>query len=285
MAGIIYILLSCVFFSVFNCVVKILGHSISSYNIAFFRALFSLLTLCPFLFFIKFNFRKEFSSFIHYNIARVVLAFAGTYCFAAGMKGTTLNESVAITFVTPILTSLMAIFWLKDKPSIEKWIAISIGLAGVTIILNPNVDSFNYYSLYILGACVIWASSSIIMKILSKDLAPLLMVFYVSLLTTMVAMPYFLYNPYIPSKQELIILFAMGALHNLAQILMIKAYQMTKLSVVAPFDFMRLVLGAVFGYLFFNEVISDRTIIGAIMIICGCTLIVGKEQKSFGKKN
>lgn len=109
------------------------------------------------------------------------------------------------------------------------------------------------------------------------------MIFYVSLLTTIIAMPYFLYTPYIPNEQELMILLIMGILHNIAQILMIKAYQMTKLSVVAPFDFMRLVLGVVFGRFFFNELISNRTLAGAIIIIFGCTLIVNKEQ-SHNKK-
>lgn len=251
----------------------------SSYNIAFFRGVFSLITITPFIFFTKYNIFSGFRNFIHGNIARVILAFSGTYCFAEGLKHTPLNEAVAITFSTPILTSIMSVLWLKDKFNVEKCIAIFIGISGVAIILKPDITALNYSSLHVLAASFIWSLSSIIIKILSKDLPPVLMIFYVSLLTIIFSLPYFLYNPYIPTQNELILLFSTGALQNIAQILMIHAYRNAHLSVVTPFDFMRLILAAFLGIMFFDEKIESHTLFGAVMIISGCSLIAVKEKK------
>lgn len=274
------IVLSCVFYSALNAVIKMAGLTISSYNIAFFRGVFCLITISPFLLFIKFDFVKDLRDFMGGNIARVLLAFGGTYCFAEGLKNTPLNEAVAITFSTPILTCLLSVVILKDRLNIEKFIAIFLGISGVCIILQPSIENVNYSSLHILAASLIWAVSSIIIKIISKSLSPVLMIFYVSLLTVTLSSAYFFANPYIPTYQEAKILFSMGVLQNIAQILMIRAYQKTNLSVIAPFDFIRLILGALLGSLLFNEIIELRTLAGAIMIIAGCSLVAKRESKS-----
>ncbi len=277
--GIYFIILSCVFYSGLNAVIKLAGLTMSSYNIAFFRGVFCLLTISPFLLFVKFDFIKDLRDFIGGNIARVLLAFGGTYCFAEGLKNTPLNEAVAITFSTPILTCLLSVIILKDKINIEKFIAIFLGIAGVWIILQPNMENINYSSLHVLAAAIIWSISSIIIKIISKSLSPVLMIFYVSLLTVTLSSAYFFSNPYIPSYEETKILLLMGILQNIAQLLMIRAYQKTNLSVIAPFDFIRLILGAILGSILFNEIIELRTITGAVLIIAGCLLVVKKEAK------
>lgn len=274
------IVLSCVFYSALNAVIKLAGLTISSYNIAFFRGVFCLITISPFLLFIKFDFVKDLRDFMGGNIARVMLAFGGTYCFAEGLKSTPLNEAVAITFSTPILTCLLSVGILKDRLDKEKFIAIFLGISGVFIILQPSIENINYSSLHILAASLIWAISSIIIKIISKSLSPVLMIFYVSLLTVALSSAYFFSNPYIPTYKEIKILLSMGVLQNIAQMLMIQAYQKTNLSVIAPFDFIRLILGALLGSFLFNEVIELRTLAGAVMIIAGCSLVAKKESKS-----
>lgn len=274
------IVLSCVFYSALNAVIKLAGLTISSYNIAFFRGVFCLITIAPFLLFIKFDFVKDFRDFMGGNIARVFLAFGGTYCFAEGLKNTPLNEAVAITFSTPILTCILSVIILKDRLNAEKFIAIFLGISGVVIILQPSIENVSYSSFHILAASLIWAISSIIIKIISKSLSPVLMIFHVSLLTVALSSAYFFSNPYIPTYQEAKILFSIGVLQNIAQILMIRAYQKTNLSVIAPFDFIRLILGALLGSFLFNEIIELRTLAGAIMIIAGCSLVAKRESKS-----
>lgn len=272
-------LLACCFYAGFNCMVKLLGNSVSSYNVAFFRALFSLLTLLPFMIGIKFNLHKAASSFNKFNILRSVVSFASMFLFAQGLKGAPLNQAMAISSLTPIFTSLLAFALLKDKPSIEKWIAIFISLAGGIMIIKPDTESFNFALIYIVEASILWALTSVIMKTLTQSQGPLLMLFYLSLLSVIMATPYFIFNPYVPSGRELLLMIMMGALYNAAQVCTAIAYTLTKLSVVAPFDFARIILNAALGALFFNEVIEDNTIMGAILIILGTSLVIGNEYR------
>jgi|GEM_PF-1642858 len=282
--GIGYMVTSYCLYAVVNCLVKVLGGHISSYNVAFFRYLFSLITLIPFLSIAEFNFKKDIKAFNGYNIMRSAISFVSMMWFSAGLAGTPLNKAMSLTFITPIFVSIMGIFWLKEKSSIEKWIAIFIGLIGGVIIENPASGVLDYSSLYIIGSCFLWALTTLVIKILSEKQDPIMISFYMSLVTVPLSLPYFLYNPYIPTLKEVGIMVALGATYNLAQITGAKAYHLTKLTVVAPFDFMRMILGIVMGYIFFDEVVADNTIIGSVLIIMGATLAVYKEAKAKVRK-
>jgi drug/metabolite transporter (DMT)-like permease len=224
----------------------------------------------------KGNFKEDIKSFNIYNVLRAGISFLSMTWFAAGLAGTPLNKAMSLTFITPVFMSLIGIIWLKEKSTIEKWTAIFIGLLGGIIIENP-FGGFNYSSLYIIGACVLWAITGMVMKILSQRQDPITITFYMSLLTVPISLPYFIYDPYLPNPKECIIMLMLGFFYNLAQITATKAYQLTQLTVVAPFDFLRMILGIILGYMFFDEVVSDNTIFGSILVILGTTLVAGKE--------
>lgn len=276
LVGIFYMVTSYVFYSMVNCIVKLLGDTISSYNIAFFRYLFSFLTIIPFLWLVEFKFKGLVKDLNIYNVLRAALSFLSMVWFAAGLANTPLNEAMALTFTTPVFMSIMAILWLKEKSTVDKWAAIFIGLIGGLIIANPHATSFNYSSLYIVGACFLWALTTIVVKILSNKQDPIVISFYMSLLTVPISLPYFLYKPYMPTAKEALLLLALGAFYNLALVTSAKAYQLIQLTVAAPFDFLRMMLGSILGCIVFDETIADKTIVGSLLIIAGSTLAVGR---------
>jgi drug/metabolite transporter (DMT)-like permease len=70
-----------------------------------------------------------------------------------------------------------------------------------------------------------------------------------------------------------------GVSGTVAQLLMAQSFRVAEATVVLPFDFTKIVWGALIGYLAFGEVVDIWTWIGAAVIFSGITYITYRERK------
>jgi drug/metabolite transporter (DMT)-like permease len=70
-----------------------------------------------------------------------------------------------------------------------------------------------------------------------------------------------------------------GVTGTLAQLLMTQSFRVADATVVMPFDFTKIVWGALIGYLVFGEVVDVWTWVGAAVIFAGVTYITYRERK------
>lgn len=276
--AICYVLLSCCFYSLLNCLLKKLGNHFSSYNLSFYRAFFSLITIIPFLAWQNFDFRNNIANFRLPNLMRALLSFLGIYCFNKSLVTTPLNQAIAVTFIIPIFMSLLAVVFFKERITLSKWWSMAAGFAGVVIVLQPSGDLFQPDVLWVIISSALWALSTVVVKSLTAYQKPHLIVFYMSLLSTIISAPLFIYNFELPNWHDVKWLTVLGICHNLAQIYSAKAFKLAKLTTLAPFDFIRMLLGIVLGYVFFDETIHLHTVVGATMIIVGAAINFNDEE-------
>jgi drug/metabolite transporter (DMT)-like permease len=72
-------------------------------------------------------------------------------------------------------------------------------------------------------------------------------------------------------------LFAIGLLGGTAQILLTKAYQRARASVVSPFDYTALVYGFILAWTFFVEVPDAFLIVGGLIVVASGVYIIHRE--------
>ena len=80
-----------------------------------------------------------------------------------------------------------------------------------------------------------------------------------------------------PSWQALIFSVAMAALGTLSIALMARAFEMADASLVAPFDYARLPIIALIGFLAFDEVPDLFTVLGGIVITGAAIFTIRRE--------
>ena len=68
-----------------------------------------------------------------------------------------------------------------------------------------------------------------------------------------------------------------GVMGGCAQILLTKAYQRARASVVAPFDYTALVYGFLLGWIFFDEVPDSFLIVGGLVVVASGVYIIHRE--------
>ena len=82
-----------------------------------------------------------------------------------------------------------------------------------------------------------------------------------------------------PTGEQLPWLVAVGILGTLAQMAMTQSLRVADVTAVLPFDFMKLIWGALIGYIFFSEVPDAGTWLGGVTIFAGATYIAYRESR------
>ncbi len=193
-----------------------------------------------------------------------------------------LNVATALSFMTPVFSTVFAVWFLKEKAGLRRWLAIGISFVGVVIILRPDAQSFTYAALIVLFSSSLMALAGIFVKSLTRTEPSETIVFYMAALMTPLSLPMAL-PVWQPVSQSLWAgVFIIALLSTLAHLFLTRAYLHADLVVLLPFDFTRLIFTALVAWPVFGEVIDSYTVAGALIIMAASIYIVRHE--TMGKR-
>lgn len=196
-----------------------------------------------------------------------------------------IGEAVAISYITPIISIILAVLLIGEKITKEKTIAVSLGLIGAYVVLFPTSGVFNYYSLFIVFSSFLWATSNVLTKQLTTKQSPYVIVLYTNLISFIIASPIFLQDCLYVTGEQLIILFALSFFAYVANLCVAKAYRLTEMTNLLPLDYTRLIFTTIIGYTLLGEVVGANTFIGTAIIMTASLYLVRKVQKGTVKSD
>jgi len=282
-SGPFYFLISVIFFSVMEILVKFLSSSYPIGELVFFRGFFGLL---PIIFIMP---KKKF--FQNFKTKKIKLHIFRTItgCFALisiffSLKYLPLADAISITFAAPIFATIFSIFFLKEIVGKKRWFAVLIGFLGILIILKPGTSLFSIYSIFPILFCVGFAASASLIRILSKTDKNYLISFYYTAGLTLVSLFLDPLSWKIPLFKDCLLLISIGIIGSLGNIIITEAYRKSEISLITPIKYLNLIFAIVFGYYLFNEVPEVSTLIGSVFIIVSTVIIFIRERK-LNKKN
>lgn len=274
--GIFYAILSCFFASILIALVRKLSADFHIFFIVMVRNFFGLLFFIP-------QIMKNYKSVLrtdklHLHAFRGVNGLVSMLLWFHVVTVLPLSEAVSISFIIPIITTVVAVVFLKERVKSHAWIASFIGFIGILIILRPGFREFNNAYFYSFASVVLWVISNILIKVMTKTEKPQTIVAYMSLIMLIVSIPFAF--PYMePIGAVDFCWFALlGLTSNLVHICISNAYAKTDLSYVQPFDFTRLVFTSIISYFAFGEVIDIWVVIGSLVILSGVIIVMPKRR-------
>ena len=104
--------------------------------------------LLPFMIKMRFNFLKKET--FKWNVLRDVLYAISIGIMHVAMFKIPVNNGTSLQFLTPVIASILAIFFLKEKNSIWIWISLSVCLCGALIIQTPSFSNIKIVHAYVL---------------------------------------------------------------------------------------------------------------------------------------
>jgi len=268
--------LSVCFFSVMDLIVK-WSENYPLGEVIFFRGFFGLI---PILFLIP---NKKLKNF--YYTTRPGLHFlrclSGLIALAAiflALRELPLATVVSITYAAPIFTTLMSIFFLSERVGKYRWLAVLIGFIGIVIISEPGFTSLNIYYFYPIIFCIGLSYVAIVLRQLSTTEPIWLIGFYFSFSITISS--FFTLsgtNWIMPSLVDFILLSLIGILGGVANLLLTQAYKLSEVSLVTPLRYLALLFAIFFGYIFWDELPTYKTLVGAFLVIFSSIIIYRRE--------
>ena len=263
--GSCYLLLASFFGAVMGALIKYVGQRINVFEILFIRQLFVLLFVFPV---ILANLRTVFQTNIfRFHLLRSVFSTIAMTAGFTALIHMPLAEVTAISFVRTLFATLLAIIFFREIVGLRRWITTIVGFLGVLIVVRPDSDNINYYAFLAIFSAFFVACITLILKKLSRVDRPSTIIVYQSIFILI-----FLLGPAIflwvhPSILDIIYIAVIGCLMSMLQWLLINAFKVGDVGAIAPMEYTRLIFSTIIGAIFFSEIPSLWTGLGAIIII------------------
>ena len=273
--GFLYMFLSICAFSVMDIIVK-WSHNYPVGEVLFFRGFCGMITI----FFIiprdrYLNFYKTNRPFLH--LKRCVSGLIAIVAIFIALRKLPLATVVSITFATPIFTTIMSIFFLSEKVGFYRWLAVIVGFIGILIISEPGFNSLNIYYIYPIIFCLGLSYVAIAIKQLSSTEPVWLIGLYFSFSILVMSLFTIPQGWILPNLKDLFLLSMVGILGGLANLWLTKSYKYSDVSLVTPLKYLALLFAIFFGYIFWSEIPSSKTLFGAMLVIISSIIIFRRE--------
>ncbi len=213
------------------------------------------------------------------QVVRNIVHFGGQFGWVYGVMLIPLAQAFAIEFTTPIWTAMMAAVFLGERFSGARAFSVVVGFFGVLVILRPDTGAVDVAALAVLGGAFCYAASNTITKRLTRDDAPLAIIFYMSVVQLPLALVPALGEWVTPSLVDVPWFIILGIAGLSAHFCMSRAFLLADATVVVPIDFLRLPLIAWVGYAFYGEGLETATLIGAAIILSGIYVNIRIEAR------
>ena len=212
-------------------------------------------------------------------LIRGILTFSSVASWLYLLKYADFTAMIAIGFLAPLLTSVLAIVFLGEEYTRLKTAALLIGFSGTLIIIEPFNINFNIYLVFAILSTFFWSVSLIMVKRLSTDQKPMTVAFFLAAvmapLSFVVALPTWQW----PTQSEWFYILVFTLLATITQFSLTKAFSKTDVTVLMPIGYIELVFAAIFSYIVFENLVAINTLIGGAIVLGGGYIIVRNEHK------
>jgi drug/metabolite transporter (DMT)-like permease len=272
--GIGEMLLSTFFFALMNFCVKKLPE-IPTHEVVFFRAL-GVFVLSGFMLW-----RLKISiwgNHTHFLVLRGVYGTLGLNCYFWTLKQMPLASAVTIQYLSPIFSTLLAVWMLKEKPKPVQWLFFCLSFGGVILIkgFDPRIGWLPL-AIGVLAAVFSALAYNYVRRLKDYD-HPLVTVFYFPLVTLALVTPYTLSNWVWPRALAWLYLALIGLFTHFAQYFLTRALQAEKMAIVSQINYVGVVYALIMGYFFFGETLPPLAGLGLLLVVAGVVLgsVLGK---------
>lgn len=213
------------------------------------------------------------------HLARGALAVLVLGTFVYAVRALSLANAYAVFLSAPLIMTALSVPVLKERTDRAGWIAISVGLIGVVIMLRPSVSGLvSLGSLAALISAIAYAVSGIMVRVLTRtDTTASVVVWTVGLMTLfagLIAAPDWVALE--PRHYRWLAL--LGGLAAIGSYLLTSAFRAAPAAVVAPLEYTALLWGIAIDRLIWHVLPSGRVLIGGAVVIGSGLYLIWRER-------
>ncbi len=219
------------------------------------------------------------------HFARAALFAVGFSLFYAAFPFMGLAEVTTIFFAAPLITAVLAAFFLRETIGLHRIGALALGFLGVLIAMNPTGEAFQWIAVLPLLCALTYAVSQVIARQIGDRETTLTTGLMTIAFAGIIIVPlgyavshlvdpgpnfqHLRWDWRLPDAEHLHLLALLGAVGMVGYMLLSRAYQIAPASLIAPFDYTYLPFATAMAYLVWGEVPVWNTLVGMALIVIG----------------
>lgn len=287
MRGITLKVISVCCFVIMATLLKATG-SIPAGELVFFRCFFAILPVVAYLLW-----RRQLRSALRTGNpwGHIVRALVGASSMGLGFFALTrlpLPEATAIGYAAPLLIVIFSALLLKERVHAFRWTAVVVGLFGVVIILWPRLtlltggaplgDSEAVGAIAAMGGAVLTAFAMMQVRKLVQTERTEAIVVYFFISASVLSLATIPFGWAMPTSEQAVLLVGAGFAGGIGQLLLTSCYRYADMSVIAPFEYVSLLLTLAIGFVVFGDVPTLTMILGALIIVASGIAVILREH-------
>ena len=281
LAGALHVLGASLLFATMGGLVKAATVELPNTVVVFLRNFLALVILVPFLFRAS-GLRSLKTAHFSRHLVRSLSGLGSMYLFFYTLGRLPLAEAVLLSYTSPLFIPLVARIWIGEPvPPVVRW-AVLIGFAGAVLILRPGPGVLRPVALLGLGSGVLMAVAMVSIRRMSDTEPPGRIVFYFSLLASLVSALPLAWAWQTPSLRAMGLLGGIAVLAVLGQMLLTRGYSFAPAGRVGPFSYANIVFAALLGWICWKETFTLSSGVGTLLICGAGMLIAGRGYRQTG---
>ncbi len=210
----------------------------------------------------------------HLHLLRGAAGLGAMYCFYYAIAHMpSLANAMLLKLTAPLFIPLVALLWLAERFTWHVLAAITIGFAGVAVILTPDFSSMAPVALIALLGGVLAAVAKVTVRKLSATEPASRTVFYFALIGSIVSAIPLLWLWHTPTSSQLLWLLMVGGLATAGQLLLTRGMACAPAARLGPFTFFSVVFGAALGWFFWQQTLGWPTVAGTLLVLLSAILV------------
>jgi drug/metabolite transporter (DMT)-like permease len=273
--GVLFMLLATFVFALMTVFVKLLPN-IPVLEIIFFRAIISIVVCLYSLL------KARIPVFGNNKTILVIRGLAGVTALSMNyylIQVVPLAAASTLTYLSPIFTTILGIFFVKEKVSPLQFLFFALSFSGILVIQGfDNRISLFHLMVGISTSMVMGLAYNCVRKLSSTE-HPLVIMFYFPLLCLPVTGLWMIFNWSMPLGREWFYLIMVGLTSQVAQYYLTRAYQIAEIATVSIISYTSIIYTITLGLIFFGESFNSMTYLGMALVCAGVIINVIYKTK------
>jgi len=289
--GILFMIMASLSFAVMGGFAKVVSQTLPPVEVTFFRNIFGVMLV---------GYAIYKSPLKQIGGKPLLLLFRGTMGFMALLAYfyiiayIPLGEAVTYNKTSPIFVAIFAYIFLNEKLSRWSIVAIIMGFVGIVLIAQPDGGSFDKYDILGifsgLGAALAYTSirelrqyydtRAIVMSFMGVGtIAPMLLMLSTPYVTPPESLSFMFEEFIMPKGIIWLFVVLMGLSATASQILMTKAYELTKAGIVGTVSYSNIVFALILGVALGDPIPDAWKSLGIALVISSGLLVAMSKDK------
>jgi drug/metabolite transporter (DMT)-like permease len=212
------------------------------------------------------------------QITRGLCVVGSSILFVYGVRQMTMAQATTISFLSPLLITILSIPLLGETVGPRRWAAVAVGMLGMLVVVRPGLGGFQPAALFGVASAFCWAMALIITRKISSSDTPQTTVLWSAGIGTAVLSLILPFQAIWPTPKQLGLSLVLGVLASGGQWVVILAHRIAPASLLAPFFYSQLLWVSVLGFLVFGNLPDIWTMVGAAIIAASGLYTAHRER-------